>query len=115
LKGPVMHAFGKSNGGGRRKAGRENAPLLAVLSTVSGDHRAAVVDISTTGARLSAPELPAQGEDLIFRADCLQAFGHVVWSKDGECGIEFESPVTAASVELLRAHANAPSLLGLVG
>jgi PilZ domain-containing protein len=101
-----MSSFGKSGGGGRRKAARAQAPLLAVLSTVGGDHRAALVNVSSTGARLSAPQLPPAGEVLIFRADNIQSFGHVVWSENGQCGVEFEAPIAASNVIYLREQAS---------
>ena len=104
-----MRNFGKSQGGGRRKAGRAEAPLLALLSTVADDHRAAIVNVSRAGARLSAPYLPREGEQLIFTADHVQAFGKVVWSGRNECGVVFEAPIGADEVERLRDAANLPT------
>ena len=60
-----MNAFGKSAGGGRRTAPREVTPLLAVYTSVTRSHSALLVDVSNTGARLRAPELPEAGEDLL--------------------------------------------------
>ena len=93
-------------GGGRRKAPRAAAPQLAVLSTVTADHRAALVNISRIGARFSAPNLPGRGEELIFRADNVQSFGRVVWSDGGQCGVAFEAPLATAEVDRLRSHAD---------
>ena len=108
-----MPTFGKSQGGGRRKAPRSNAPLLVGLSTVAQDYRAAIVNLSRTGARLSAPDLPNQGEELMFRADRVQAFARVVWRRGKECGVAFESPIASADVDALRQAANLPSGIGL--
>ena len=100
-----MTGFGKSAGGGRRKAERRPAPLLAVLSTVSADRRVGLVDVSSTGIQLRAPDLPAEGEDVIFQAECVQSFGRVVWSRGGQCGVAFEAPLGADQVERLRREA----------
>ena len=108
-----MHEFGKSQGGGRRRSSRCEAPLLAVLSTVTHDHRAALVNISTTGARLCARGLPPEGDELIFRVETVHAFGRVVWSERNECGVAFDGPIPPGDVERLRKLANMPSLLGL--
>ena len=99
-----MGTFGKSEGGGRRSAPRVKAPVLAVLSTVSEDYRAALVDVSGAGASLSAPRLPAHDDEVIFRAEKVQAFGKVVWSRDGQCGIAFEGPIDPAELDRLRSQ-----------
>jgi hypothetical protein len=101
-----MRTFGKSEGGGRRSAAREPFPFLAVLSTVTHNHHVVLEDISRDGARFSAPDLPlGEGEQLIFRADYLQAFGRVAWANNNECGVVFESPITLEAVEQLRRDA----------
>lgn len=108
-----MPTFGKSQGGGRRKAPRSNAPLLVGLSTVTQDFRAAIVNVSRSGARLSAPELPAEDEELMFRANRVQAFGKVIWKRGTECGLAFETPLNSGDVDALREDANLPSSIGL--
>jgi PilZ domain len=108
-----MRTFGKSQGGGRRNAARAQAPLLAILSSVASDHRAAIMNLSLSGARFSAPDLPAEGEKVAFRADTVQAFGTVVWSRGRECGVVFETPLAAGDVERLRRAADLPPLPGL--
>jgi PilZ domain len=108
-----MNSFGKSKGGGRRSAERVPAPVLAVLSTVSHDHRAALVNISSIGARLSAPDLPAEGTDVIFRTGKICTFGQVVWAERGQCGVAFEGPLANSDVDRLRSEGNMWSLVGL--
>ena len=108
-----MNAFGKAKGGGRRAAARFQAPVLAVLATVTEDHRVAIVNLSGTGARLSGPDLPAEGEDVIFRAEGLQTFGQVIWSRSTQCGVAFESPVTAEEVLRVRREAGVATVPGL--
>ena len=106
MKGPGMKMFGKSNGGGRRKSGRPQSPLLGTLSTVADDYRVGLVNLSSSGAQIRAPELPAQGEEVIFRADSVVSFGRVAWCRDGQCGVAFEPAMTGLEVERLRIQAN---------
>ena len=101
-----MNVFGKAKGGGRRSAKRVEAPVLAILSTIKEDHRAALVNISSSGARLSAPSLPAEGEQVIFNADGVSAFGRVVWSDGPECGVAFDGTIIASEVDRLRTQFN---------
>jgi hypothetical protein len=58
------------------------------------------------GARLSAPHLPTEGEELIFRAEKVQSFGRVIWSEGGQCGLEFDPPMVPAEVSRLREEAS---------
>ena len=109
----TLRTFGKSQGGGRRKSVRSEAPLLVGLSTVTEDYRAAIVNLSRTGARLSGPELPSEGTELMVRAGRVQAFGRVVWKRDHECGVGFDSPLDQADVNALREAAHLPSGIGL--
>jgi len=108
-----MVSFGKSKGGGRRAAPRVSAPLLAVLSTIGDDHQAAIVNISGRGGRFSAPHLPSEGQEVIFKAGNVEAFGHVVWTKGTQCGVAFENPITSVEVDRLRSEVNIMGLAGL--
>lgn len=107
-----MSNFGKAGGGGRRKAARASAPLLAVVSTVGSDRRVGLINVSSRGVRLSAPDLPEEGEDVIFQAECVQSFGRVVWCGDGQCGIAFEAPIMAEQVERLRLESSSQAPFG---
>lgn len=106
-----MSTFGKAKGGGRRSAKRVTAPVLAVLSTIERDHRVAIVNISSSGARLSAPNLPAEGEEVIFNANGVSAFGRVVWAHGAECGVAFDGSIIASEVERLRGEVSIWSLV----
>ena len=97
-----MGAFGKRAGGGRRSAARTSAPLMAVLTTLVGSRSTVLADVSSTGARVRGPDLPAMGEELIVNIERVQAFGTVVWSDSGECGIVFEPPLHADDERYLR-------------
>ena len=98
-----MGTFGKCNGGGRRSAARSAAPLIVVFTTRTQHHSAELADVSSSGARLRGADLPPMGEDLVLAIDeGIKAFGKVVWCDHGECGIEFDEPISAASESLLR-------------
>lgn len=97
-----MGEFGKSVGGGRRSAARTSAPLIAVLTTLVGSRSTVLVDLSSTGARVRGPDLPAMGEELIIHIERVQAFGTVIWSDSGECGIVFDPPLESDDEEHLR-------------
>ena len=100
-----MSTFGKSNGGGRRKARRATMPLLAVISTAGFERRVGILDVSSTGVQLTSPDLPEEGAIILFEADAVQAVGRVVWSRNGQCGVAFERPISAKQVEQLRREA----------
>lgn len=108
-----MSTFGKSKGGGRRAAKRVTAPVLAVLSTVARDHRVALVNISSSGARLSAPSLPAEGEAVVFHASGVSAFGRIVWAHGAECGVAFDGSIIASDVERLRSEVSIWNLVAV--
>ena len=108
-----MSSFGKAKGGGRRKTERAETPLLGTLSTVGNNYRFGLVNLSSTGARVRAPDLPSEGEEVIFRADSVQSFGRVVWAHDGECGVAFEAPIFAGEVQRLRREGAIWTLVGI--
>ena len=102
-----MGIFGKSNGGGRRKTARSpSSLLLSTVSTTANDYRVGLVDLSTAGVQITAPDLPQEGEEVVFRAEKVVSFGRVMWARDRQCGISFETPITTAEVGRLRRLAN---------
>ena len=105
-----MHRFGKSKGGGRRRAPREALPMPAVLSTIRTNRLAVLVDLSATGAKLGGPGLPAAGEALSLKIDCVRAFGIVAWSEDGHCGVQFDPPLPSFEVDRLRRDMSSATL-----
>ena len=97
-----MNTFGKSAGGGRRTAPREVTPLLAVYTSVTRSHSALLVDVSSNGARLRAPELPEAGEDLLVSLSNVRVFGTVAWASDGEFAIAFDETLSNEDLASLR-------------
>ena len=51
---------------------------------------------------MSGSDLPSMGEELVVNIDGIQVFGTVVWSDQGEAGIEFESPLSLEEETLLQ-------------
>ena len=97
-----MRNFGKAAGGGRRHASREAMPMPAEVTVVKKRQTAVLVDLSGTGARLSGPDLPEEGEIVSLTVDCVRAFGTVAWVRDGACGVQFDAPLLPFEVKRLQ-------------
>jgi hypothetical protein len=97
-----MVEFGKSSGGGRRDANREAAPLCVMLNTLARAYEALLVDISATGARVRAEDLPPVGEELNLAAHHVKTFCTVKWRRDDECGLQFYEPLLQDDVIKVR-------------
>ena len=100
-----MNTFGKSHGGGRRKAPRASMPLFAVISTAGFERRVGVINVSSNGVQLTSPDLPEEGAVVLFESASVQSVGHVVWSRSGQCGVAFDKPISVEHVEQLRREA----------
>ena len=105
-----MPMFGKRIGGGRRGASREKLPMPAMLSTIDNYHMTTVVDLSSSGARMRGDKLPPVGFSVVLKLDCVRAFGVVVWSTGGECGVAFDDPLSKFELERLRREVKLASL-----
>ena len=101
-----MSEFGKAEGGGRRESLRACVPQLAILSTIASDRRVGLINVSSRGVCVTAPDLPALGEDVVFQADSIQLFGQVAWANGNQCGVTFLAPMTQDQVEELQREAN---------
>ena len=101
-----MSMFGKSKGGGRRKTPRAPMPLFAVISTGSYERRVGVINVSDRGVQLTSPDVPGEGEVVLFQSDTVRSFGRVAWSRCGQCGVAFDEPLSKDQVEQLRQEAN---------
>jgi hypothetical protein len=109
-----MRTFGKAAGGGRRQASRDAMPMPAEVTIVKKRRTAALVDLSSTGARLRGFDLPGEGEIVSLTLDCVRAFGSVAWVREGECGVEFEAPLLPFEVKRLQ-RANGDATLSYRG
>jgi hypothetical protein len=84
--------------------GSPGARIDACIGKITRSDRAAVLDISCTGARLSARQL---------KVDEVRVFGTVVWTDDDECGAAFAAALMPFEVDRLRRKTGVPRLAGL--
>lgn len=83
---------------GRRNRSRLRIRLAATLETRTATSRVILVDLSTTGARVLAENLPKVGTEAVLRWGEHEAFGEVVWAKALHCGISFFDPIQEQDV-----------------
>lgn len=91
-----MSAFGKCNGGGRRRAARGEFSCIVNYRTLLRTDKALLVDVSSNGARLEGQDLPRVGEDLVLNIDGRSIFATVAWSDEDHCGVNFDDPLPVA-------------------
>ena len=97
-----MRSFGVSKATGRRSVPRAQAPLTAVLSVSTGEHRVELLDVSRTGARLRGDFMPDCTQPVVFRAEKVQVAAEVAWADDESCAIEFDTPISVSEVQRLQ-------------
>ena len=61
-----------------------------VLMTMTDTHNVDLVDLSRCGAKLGGIHLPAPGQEVLILTGRLEAFGTVVWRRQGKCGVAFD-------------------------
>lgn len=83
---------------GRRSSRRVRISLPAILETVTGRQFAELTSLSCGGAGLRVEEPPKCGSTAIVHCGTLEAFGTVVWSDSGRCGIRFDERITEGEV-----------------
>jgi hypothetical protein len=88
--------------GGRRRFAREELVLGAAVMSPTRAQTAALMDVSSIGAKLHLPSLPETGKDVLIRIGEFEAFGTVVWSERGVCGVHFDEPVSDEQVDVLK-------------
>lgn len=97
-------AFGKRVGGGRRVARRLPIELPALILGLQHSETAALEDLSATGAKLRASDIPSKGDDVWLKVGTVSVLATVVWSADGHCGITFDTPLDPMQLHLLEAE-----------
>ena len=97
--------FGKRSGGGRRQDNGVYSGLPAQLVSLSTRHRAILINISSTGARVRADSPPKKGSEVFLVVQDLEIYGRIVWKSGELCGLRFETAVRAFDVEMLRREA----------
>lgn len=97
-----MRMFGRSNGGGRRQAPREELPIPATISSLHATREVSIVDLSATGARVQGRGLPHAGAPVSIWMETVRVFGLVAWVSGDCCGVEFDPPLPSFEVDRLR-------------
>jgi hypothetical protein len=83
----------------RRAARRTRATCPASLRTLTSEAVGHLWDLSETGARVSLPNPPAEGESAQLKWGTERVLCRVVWVDHDMCGLAFESPIDPAVVE----------------
>ena len=78
---------------GKRAHARLRVRLPAKLITLHGEHRLALIDLSTGGARVGKPGLDCPTSKALVQWAGYEAFGRIVWARDGLAGVRFEEPI----------------------
>ena len=98
---------------GRRSNIRSRVMLAASADAISGHVSITVLEVSLAGARLSGSRLPAAGKDVMLNCAGVEIFGTVVWSKNGQCGVQFDESLSPADFVTIRKLAAASEQSGL--
>ena len=98
---------------GRRAEPRAYIHLLASVEGLDGRNSVSLLDVSRTGARLEAAQLPAVGKDVVLRCGSIDTFGTVVWNTSGRCGVHFDEPIGGKELMALRGIAVATERSGM--
>ena len=83
---------------GRRRYGRLRLRLRAKLITIHGTTNGLLVDLSLTGARVRLANGEPRRGDAMLQWEGHEAFGTIVWVRDGECGVLFDEPLPEATL-----------------
>ena len=92
----------------RRTEPRTKVDCVAVLRTYSGNLPGTLWDLSLTGARFQAKDLPAEGTTVLLEWKEFDAVARVIWVNERTCGLQFERPLHRRVVEASRSHTPLP-------
>ena len=91
--------------GCRRSDTREGVTLAASALALGCSRSVIVSDLSPTGARFEAKDLPGTGEELLMVAGSREAFAHVVWRTEKTCGVHFDDKLEDEELSLIKREA----------
>ncbi|WP_120078455.1 PilZ domain-containing protein [Aurantiacibacter odishensis] len=96
----------------RRSGPRTRVDCLATMLMPTGNRSGRLFDISTTGARLTTQDPPPKGVSAILDWSLHEAYCHVIWTKPGMCGVEFDRPLPQRVLdELIEEASTGPRLV----
>jgi hypothetical protein len=77
----------------RRRSRRSRVTCPATLLTLTGEFEGELWDLSETGARLAAPDLPVRSTRAMLQWRDQKHACTVIWTDGSICGLEFEEPI----------------------
>ncbi len=89
--------------GERRRAKRDPLGIQVSLHSITQSRVALLLDVSTTGARVRAPDLPGVGKDVLLKIAGVELFGTVVRTAGRDAAMTFDRPIGPKELETLRA------------
>lgn len=99
-----------SNGRVPRRSERGPVLLSGSVVTISAYQFLDIVNISSTGAKLSGSRMPKAGVTALFRLQEFTVLCRVVWVTDKQCGVHFEEPLRPALLERFRREGSVAEL-----
>jgi hypothetical protein len=76
----------------RRTARRKRVMLVARLSTSTAEFPVTIRDISSTGARVEARDLPSRDSVVMLKRGTFTVYGRLTWTGEGAGGVAFDEP-----------------------
>lgn len=96
----------------RRSGPRTRVDCLATFLMPSGNRHGRLFDISTAGARVVTQNPPPKGASAILEWNLHEAYCHIIWTKPGMCGVQFDRPVPQRVIdELVEQRGAGPRLV----
>jgi hypothetical protein len=84
-----------------RVAPRTKTFQPAVVRQGSREHRAHILDVSTSGAELHLPSDVAVGSLLTLACDQVVATARVVWTTGQRCGVHFSRALSVQELQVI--------------
>lgn len=93
--------FGKRIDGpaGRRRVLREDVILAATAQSLKSTRPVVIVDVSATGAKLQGRDFASLDPEVLISVGGMELFATVAWTTRAECGVTFEEPLSAETIE----------------
>lgn len=86
----------------RRKSKRDPLGIQVSLHSITQSRVALLLDVSTTGARISGQDLPAVGKDVLLKVAGVELFGGIVRATGKEAAMAFDRPIGQRELDRLR-------------
>jgi hypothetical protein len=87
---------------GRRSQPRAAVNLPVTITTLDGNKRVGLLEVSLSGARLEGAALPQVAKNAVLMCGGVEAFGTIVWATGNRCGMQFDEPIGLSELVALR-------------